>query len=222
MRRCVLRMRAISSAICSSLIRAGSSTISSDQTHRESPPVGTSNAKASTLALIIFSLSAWAFSVVGWSSRKSEFELAACPALLRCAVWLASFRSLGCTRWSFNLLNLSLEWRRPMLNLVGFSIPDDVVFNDSGRPSSSLNDDGCVDDPIPACRNSHDKKTVKYTCTGNEFQNVHAAEDLPVQMHSGRRDTAQRKGGMHARYHGICFIICFLNCAMQSTMRKLR
>ena len=83
-----------------------------------------------------------------------------------------------------------------MLNLVGFSNPDDVVFNDSGRPSSSLNDDGCVDDRsetiFPACRNSHDKKTVKYTCTGNEFQNVHAAEDLPVQMHSGRRDTAQR------------------------------
>ena len=88
-----------------------------------------------------------------------------------------------------------------MLNLVGFSNPDDVVFNDSGRPSSSLNDDGCVDDPRQSSRhvetprplrNSHDKKTVKYTCTGNEFQNVHAAEDLPVQMHSGRRDTAQR------------------------------
>jgi hypothetical protein len=98
--------------------------------------------------------------------------------------------------------------------LVGFSIPDDVVFNDSGRPSSM----GVLtirDNHIPACRNSHDKKTVKYTCTGDEFQNVHAAEDLPVQMHSGRRDTAQRKGGMHARYHGICFIICFLICASQ-------
>ena len=48
-----------------------------------------------------------------------------------------------------------------MLNLVGFSNPDDVVFNDSGRPSSSLNDDGCVDDPRQSSRHVETPTTKK-------------------------------------------------------------